>query len=437
MTKLAFTGDCISCSQPTDYSFSLNNRVVSLLKSFDVVSGNLEMSLCGNSSFASTFCGGEWLAGDEDDLRRILKYGFSHFNLANNHSMDYSYSGLLTTMDILRKNGIQFSGAGKNYEESLREARICCKENSIAIIGCTASCDDAARAGNPTEQIQGRPGVNMLRHSELLYVTEEEMKMIDRIADETKINARFLKSVAMGINSLDGGIHRLGRLQFVLGDKTEKKTKCNQSDLSNIITRIELLKDEGIKVIAVHVHSHDIKGETDDTPDDYLVEFAHKAIDAGATMIIGTGTHQLKGVEVYRHCPIFYSLGNFIFDDEYLKYWPSDFTERFGVMSSISPKELWDYRSKGETVGLEYDPLNYRSIIPSLTIENGVVTKVVMYPIELNFNKGKGSKGYPHLASVEQASSIFNQIYDLSCVYKTDMELKIDETDIPFFTLDI
>lgn len=42
--------------------------------------------------------------------------------------------------------------------------------------------------------------------------------------------------------------------------------------------------------------------------------FAHKLIDWGADAVIGHHPHVVEGIEIYRQKPIFYSLGNFIFD---------------------------------------------------------------------------------------------------------------------------
>lgn len=46
---------------------------------------------------------------------------------------------------------------------------------------------------------------------------------------------------------------------------------------------------------------------------DYQKELGHAAIDAGAT-VVGTHPHVMQGIELYRGHPIFYSLGNFIFE---------------------------------------------------------------------------------------------------------------------------
>lgn len=44
---------------------------------------------------------------------------------------------------------------------------------------------------------------------------------------------------------------------------------------------------------------------------------ARAAIDAGATLVLGSHPHWLQGFEFYRGKPIFYSLGNFVFDQEW------------------------------------------------------------------------------------------------------------------------
>ena len=54
-------------------------------------------------------------------------------------------------------------------------------------------------------------------------------------------------------------------------------------------------------------------GEGLDTPKPYQKAAGHKAIDAGADIVIGHHPHVLQGVEFYRHGVIFYSLGNFAF----------------------------------------------------------------------------------------------------------------------------
>ena len=66
-------------------------------------------------------------------------------------------------------------------------------------------------------------------------------------------------------------------------------------------------------------------------PAPYFVEFCRAAVDAGADAVIGGGTHQLKGVEFHAGKPIFYSLGDFVFQNNVVPIVPPDFCEQYGV----------------------------------------------------------------------------------------------------------
>lgn len=53
------------------------------------------------------------------------------------------------------------------------------------------------------------------------------------------------------------------------------------------------------------------------TPTTLQTDFAHRAIDAGADIVFGAHPHWTQGIESYQGKYIFYSLGNFIFDQEF------------------------------------------------------------------------------------------------------------------------
>lgn len=53
--------------------------------------------------------------------------------------------------------------------------------------------------------------------------------------------------------------------------------------------------------------------ERSNYPESYQVDLAHRAIDAGADLVIGHHPHVLQGIERYKDGIIAYSLGNFIF----------------------------------------------------------------------------------------------------------------------------
>jgi hypothetical protein len=76
------------------------------------------------------------------------------------------------------------------------------------------------------------------------------------------------------------------------------------------------------RVVVVLIHAGAEGADRDHTPygtEYYLGEdrgdpraFAHAAIDAGASLVLGSGPHVIRGVERYRGHPIAYSLGNFV-----------------------------------------------------------------------------------------------------------------------------
>lgn len=129
---------------------------------------NMEMVLSNYDRFASTYCGGLWLTAEPTVLDDILKYGFNCFGFANNHTMDYSYGGVESTLEALKAKNMPVCGAGMSLAEATAPAMIETKEGKVAVLSITSTCDDAARAGDPGHVIPARPGLNMLRHRKYL-----------------------------------------------------------------------------------------------------------------------------------------------------------------------------------------------------------------------------------------------------------------------------
>jgi poly-gamma-glutamate synthesis protein (capsule biosynthesis protein) len=71
----------------------------------------------------------------------------------------------------------------------------------------------------------------------------------------------------------------------------------------------ELRKRADVVIVSMH---HGVEYML--KPSGAQVAFAHAAIDAGATLVIGHHPHVVQPSEIYRGALIFYSLGNFIFD---------------------------------------------------------------------------------------------------------------------------
>lgn len=83
-------------------------------------------------------------------------------------------------------------------------------------------------------------------------------------------------------------------------------------DPASLLARIRESKKE-CDYLFVYVH-WGIERNT--MPEEYQKNMARQYIDAGADAVIGSHPHVLQGIEFYKEKPIFYSLGNFIFNQE-------------------------------------------------------------------------------------------------------------------------
>jgi hypothetical protein len=67
-------------------------------------------------------------------------------------------------------------------------------------------------------------------------------------------------------------------------------------------------------------------------------------IDAGADVFVGHGPHVLRGIEIYKGKPIFYSLSNFIFQNETVLRMPEDSYEEYSLSDDAQPADYLDAR---------------------------------------------------------------------------------------------
>ncbi len=71
---------------------------------------------------------------------------------------------------------------------------------------------------------------------------------------------------------------------------------------------------EKVDILIVSLHSGE---EYTETPTQFQIEFSKAAIDAGADLAVGHHPHVVQKPEIYNGKYIFYSLGNFIFDQAF------------------------------------------------------------------------------------------------------------------------
>lgn len=387
----------------------------------DVRAANLETTISDGRCFASAYSGGTWLTAGEECLDDVLKYGFNVIGLSNNHTMDYSYDGLESTLQALEERKVAYAGAGRTLYEAARPAVIDTPAGQVAVIDICSTFENAARAGSQTERQPGRPGLNPLRFSEKYYITPEHAKVLKEIAEGTMINGlRDLHRQQGFVLPLPEGVTEFGGKVFEeCKDGREGRTsKASPVDIARTVDTIQeaLMTCEAVIVM---VHSHEIKTNSDMEADYFLEEFAHACIDAGACAVVGGGTHQLKGIEMYKGAPIFYCLGNFIFENEYVKLLPADYMEKYGLNLHTAASRGIAYRSSQSKHSLYEVPEVYRSALPYFEIEDGKCVHVELLPVELGMKKPRAEKNIPYVADEQTAQEITAYLNEASEQYGT------------------
>ncbi len=390
------------------------------IKKGDMRFFNLETTLHKGDCFAAQHSGGSWLHADPAVLEEAKGFGFNIVSFANNHTMDFSYDGLQKTLDAVNESGLPNAGVGLNLAEASAPAYLDTLAGRIALISVVSSLKPQSMAGEQSRRIIGRPGVNGLRTEERYQVTQEQMKFIKQLAEETGMNARSDISRAEGyLPELPEGCFNLKDMLFEVGEETGRITSVNEADMKRIektIYEAQLQAD----YIVVSLHAHAVQGKNKENPDDFIKDFARRSIDQGAHAVIGHGPHLLRPVEIYKGRPIFYSLGDFVLQNENIPFAPEDFYVKYGLNSDDTMHDLFKTRSDNFSRGLQTKPEMFETVIPCWEMQDGVLQKLELLPVELGFGMPRSQSGWPRPA---QNLDFIRRLSDMSAPYGTDMHL--------------
>lgn len=361
---------------------------------------NLETTIHNGEFPGGVENGGSFLRAPKGVLEDLKAFGFKTTAFVNNHSADFCMDGLMATKEAVDAAEIPNAGVGYNLDEAAAPAYLDTKHGRIALIATsTGPQARSIMAGKQGRRIKGRPGVNALRIDQKLQVTADQLAVIRQIADMSHINAQTEIERAEGYHPpLADGVAALGSLQFIQGDSTAYITHPNSEDMARIEKSIYEAQMQA-DYILISIHSHELSGDKKENPSDFLVEFAHRCIDAGAHAVIGHGPHLLRPLEIYKGCPIFYSLGDFVIHNECIPYAPEDMFQKEGLTSDATMRELFCHRSANYTRGLMRDHRMLESVLPYFEMEDGKLTHLELVPIELNFDQKVWQSGNPRIST--------------------------------------
>ena len=243
--------------------------------------------------------------------------GFDMLSGANNHAMDYGAGGMRSTRRALEAAGIKYAGVGENLALARAPAYLETRDGRVALISVSSTFADHMRAGHQRPDIGGRPGLAPMRLETTHIVPREAYEQLEEVREQV------------------GGIDA----EFQPGDRYETITTPHQGDLEGLLATVRDAKRQANWVV-VTSHTHDGKGSDLWTPADALVTFARAAIEAGADAFYGHGPHVLRGIEIHQGKPIFYSLDDFVFQNETPPFQPYDNYEREGLGCRGPPLRL-------------------------------------------------------------------------------------------------
>lgn len=421
-TTFIATGDSFMTRQLPEGGYAGFDAVKALIGYHDVRFNNLEFTAHHGEGYPSAFSGGTWAMAAPEILDDLKSFGFNLYNTANNHAMDYSSGGMLATLAHLRERGMTAAGTGRNLAAASAPAFLECKNARIAMIGLVSSFHDSDIAGPQGPDVPGRPGLNPLRFDTLYYVKPETHKMLSDIAERTCMNNLVDFGIRNGfMPAIPEGLLYFGGPVFKATDGEEcKKTVPNKSDMERTIASIRDAKSQADYVL-ISLHTHDFSGKDNTEPAEYTKTFAHACIDAGADAIIGHGPHELHGIEIYRGKPIFYSLGNFIFQSDTVSCQPAEAFIKAGMSADAGVGAYMDHRSANGTRGYCVQKNIWRSVMASFTMEDGKMTEIKLYPIDLHMEKPRCRRGLPTLTD---DTEVLNHLKKISSIFGTEIEIE-------------
>lgn len=420
MTFVA-TGDSFIVRRLPSTEDSSFRQVAALIRQAEVKFTNLEVTTHYFEGYPSAVSGGTWAVAQPEVLGDLKSYGFNLMNWATNHTLDYSYGGLEATKKYLEKYGIVHAGAGLNLAEAASPKYVETRSGRVALIAATSTFHECWVAGEQRRDMSGRPGINPLRYDTTYIINEERLNQLKAIAQDIDINAEHHLAVKEGFEvETDKDIFQFGNYRFKAGDPEGKVTTPQERDLKRIGAAIAEGKRQADYVI-VSIHSHEMKGEDKSQPADFLVEFSRYCIDRGAHAVIGHGPHILRGIEIYKQRPIFYSLGNFIFQNDSVSHLPADFYEKYHLEHRHNVADALDARSDFNAKGLGVNRHVWESMIPMWKMENGALTEITLYPIELGYGLPRYRRGWP---SLSKNICILERLKKLSEPFGTDIQLE-------------
>jgi len=337
-----------------------------LMQEADVAYGNMEFSLNDRPELQRPFYN---FRAPRDFRWELARTGINLVSQANNHALDFGPEGLKECLQALDQANITHAGAGATLAE--------------------------ARALGKTELAGHKTTVGLLAY--MRYWTAKY---------------RSKNPDAPSLATIDPAV-----ILAMRDGKVEKVEGPLEADVAAMEDDI-LLARRKTDLLLVSLHNHDVThhrayGIQDTTPPNEEIMF-RRAIDAGADMVIGTGPHVLRGIQIYKGRPIFYSLGDFIYQYRTPDRIPADILHQRDIeMPRPLNVSVWDRRESREVL---------ETVMVRMVMNQGKLKRIQLLPITID-DEGP-LYGVPRLASTKRGAEIIALMQRLSAPYGTKIVSK-------------
>jgi poly-gamma-glutamate capsule biosynthesis protein CapA/YwtB (metallophosphatase superfamily) len=437
--KVVLAGECMISRPLGAYDEPEFVAVLDLLKKSDITYAHLEMNF-GEDEDLECASRGDWTASymiADPKLAADLKAaGIGIVSLAHNHSFDFGATVLLATARHCRNAGLACAGTGSNLETARNPAYLETRKGRIALISASSGNKGYEWAGHPKDSLRGRPGVNPLRVAMKYEVDSAAAEQLRRLGKALGLGATRRDEQDDREIALNFPANQSTRSAavFVEGNSFKVVSECNKRDLEGNLRSVDEAMKMADLVMVAH-HFNIAEGQRGDQPPEFARVFAKTSIDAGADMYIGHGWHKTLGIEIYKGRPIFYGIGNFIAQSEFVRPVPSDSYEAWNhdvdrlptLTPAIHPLHP----------GLDL-PQWWSSAIVEIDYDGNRLKEIRLHPVEMGREATKSGRitrrtgsglhplteGRPFLADLENGAIILGRLQMLSAELGTRIDIE-------------
>jgi poly-gamma-glutamate synthesis protein (capsule biosynthesis protein) len=340
----------------------------------DVILTNLEGAVAEPGQSVQE---GRGFLAPPEAMDALQTLGFNLLALSDNHAFDLRATGIENTLREADARHIVHAGTGLTLNEAAAPSYLHTPKGTVALV---ASASGLITAGSSaTAQ---RPGVNELR--------------IEAGAQENEASTDLPGAAANAPNPQDA--------QRILQSIREAR---QHADLVIVYQHNHVFGNRSFVTLFTEGMPERL------APNDWLKRWVHSEVDAGADIVVMHGAPLLHGVEIYHARPIFYDLGNFIYN--------------------LPP-----------TLTYIDEPMNWESAVADVQFQGKALRSITLRPVVLNTigegqpdvhnpyanNEFLDTRGLPSPITGARASYILERLAELSKPFGTQFEMRGDTAQI-------